>query len=194
MYGKYQRNVVLAFVCLAALLLVGCNQQAEESPTAVAKNYPAAPTFRLNTPAGQPVNLPQNGDAIDVFFFWATWCPYCKQLMPHLQSIKDEYGDQVNIYAINIKENGDPVKYIENNAYEFELLLEGDEVAELYGVEGTPGLILVDSLGQQRFDMSSLLAPVYKKLEGLKHGQRSRRIAPWWAGQIRHQLDLIIAD
>src|SRR3546814_9228256 len=28
-----------------------------------------------------------------VVLFWATWCPYCKALMPHLQSMLDEYGN-----------------------------------------------------------------------------------------------------
>ncbi|MCP5091039.1 MAG: redoxin domain-containing protein, partial [Gammaproteobacteria bacterium] len=23
-----------------------------------------------------------------ILLFWATWCPYCKALMPHLQSIR----------------------------------------------------------------------------------------------------------
>jgi hypothetical protein len=31
--------------------------------------------------------------------FWATWCPYCKALMPHVQSNLDEYGKQVRVVA-----------------------------------------------------------------------------------------------
>ena len=37
-----------------------------------------------------------------VLFFWATWCPYCKALMPHLQSIRLEYGDQVKVLKMNV--------------------------------------------------------------------------------------------
>lgn len=184
---------VLSAVLLITLFMTACDQQVDS--TASNTSYEVVPSFQLNTADGLAVNLPGASEkGIDVYFFWATWCPYCKQLMPHLQSIKDEYGDEINIYAINIKENGNPVEYLENNGFDFLLLLEGDDVAEQYNVTGTPGLILVDRDGQSRFNMATLLAPANKALDGLKHGQRSRRIAPWWASQIRKQIDQITAD
>lgn len=183
----------ISALLLSVLLLTACNQQ--PAPTAVLSSYEAAPSFELNTPDGQPVALPNPEDGgVDVYLFWATWCPYCTQLMPHLQSIKDEYGDDVNIYAINISDNGNPIEYIENNGYEFTLLLGGDSVAKQYEIEGTPGLVLVDGDGHHRFDMATLLAPAYKALDGLKHGQRSKRIAPWWAAQIRNEIQIILSQ
>lgn len=179
---------------LAVLLLTACNQQPSTSNTA-ATAYANAPTFELNTPNGEAVSLPNDADdSVDVYLFWATWCPYCTQLMPHLQSMKDEYGDRLNIYAINISENGNPIEYIDNNGYDFTLLLDGDEVAQQYEIEGTPGLVIVDSQGRHRFDMATLLAPAYKALDGLKHGQRSKRIAPWWAAQIRNEIQIILSQ
>jgi len=54
-----------------------------------------------------------------ILFFWATWCPYCKALMPHLQSLRFEYGDRVKILAINlIDADGDPVEYVRNAGYD----------------------------------------------------------------------------
>ncbi len=183
----------LSATLLVLLFMTACDQQVDS--TATNASYEVVPSFQLNTADGQAVSLPGASEkGIDVYFFWATWCPYCKQLMPHLQSIKDEYGDEINIYAINIRENGDPAEYLQNNGFDFVLLLEGDAVAEQYGVNGTPGLILVDQNGHSRFDMATLLAPASKALDGLKHGQRSRRIAPWWASQVRKQIDQIIAD
>ena len=37
--------------------------------------------------------------------FWATWCAPCKAMVPHLQKIQDEVGDQVKIVKLNIEEN-----------------------------------------------------------------------------------------
>lgn len=182
----------LSVALLAMLLMAACNQQANTPPNTA---FESAPAFQLNTPDGQPVSLPGASEqGVDVYLFWATWCPYCTQLMPHLQSMKDEYGDNLNIYAINISENGNPVEYLESNGYDFVLLLEGDDIAKQYDVEGTPGLILVDQNGQYRFNMATLLAPAYKALDGLKHGQRSKRIAPWWAAQIRNEIQIILSQ
>ncbi len=40
-----------------------------------------------------------------VVFFWATWCPYCKGELQHLGELKTQYGDAVQIVAVNRKES-----------------------------------------------------------------------------------------
>jgi len=37
--------------------------------------------------------------------FWATWCAPCRAMVPHLQKIQDELGNQVKIVKLNIEEN-----------------------------------------------------------------------------------------
>lgn len=189
-------------ILLPMLLLSGCQQagdtatedsDAAAETTTAAVDYPPAPAFSLRNSDGAEISFPRADGSTDIYFFWATWCPYCKQLMPHLQSIVDEYDGRVTVTAINIRENGKPQVYLDNNGYGFELFPEGDAVAALYGIKGTPGLIVVDDEGRLRFDMNDLLAPSNKALEGLKHGQRARRIAPWWAAQLRLALDEIAA-
>ncbi len=36
-----------------------------------------------------------------IVFFWATWCPYCKAELTHLGELKAEYGDKLQIIAVN---------------------------------------------------------------------------------------------
>ena len=44
--------------------------------------------------------------------FWATWCAPCKAMVPHLQKLQDEFGDQVKIIKLNIEENtATPTKF-----------------------------------------------------------------------------------
>lgn len=187
---------------LITLLFGGCERDSHSVATSSAVNaatasassqYPQAPAFTLTDSAGDEVSFPRADGDIDIYFFWATWCPYCKQLMPHLQSIVDEYDGRVSVQAINIRENGKPQLYLDNNGYSFTLYPNGDAVAVQYGVKGTPGLIVVDAAGRIRFDLADLLAPAGKALEGLQHGQRAQRIAPWWAAQLRLALDDIAA-
>jgi len=84
-----------------------------------------------------------------ILLFWATWCPYCEALMPHLQNVYDAAGkDKLDVYAIDIKEDGDPVKTLRERKLTFTLILDGDAIADQYAVKGTPGLFLVDTHGK----------------------------------------------
>ena len=125
-----------------------------------------------------------------IVLFWATWCPYCKALMPHLQSIRLEYGDEIGVLAVNIKEDGDPVEFIEGAGYDFTLLLEGDAVAAQYEITGTPAVFIVDRNQSIQFDLRNLpglqLGP---DGERLSRSQTARRLAPYWASEIRKSLD-----
>jgi len=88
---------------------------------------------------------PQHLQRPALLLFWATWCPYCKALMPYLQKVYDAAGkDKLDVYAIDIKdEDGDPVAELRERGNTFTLVRDGDPIAALYGVKGTPGLFLV---------------------------------------------------
>lgn len=79
-----------------------------------------------------------------ILLFWATWCPYCKALMPHVQAVYDAAGrSRLDVYAIDIKDDGDPVAELKARRQTFTLVRDGDAIAARYGVIGTPGLFLV---------------------------------------------------
>jgi thiol-disulfide isomerase/thioredoxin len=100
---------------------------------------------------GKPVVFdPQHLQRPAVLLFWATWCPYCKALMPYLQKVYDAAGrDKLDVYAIDFKdEDGDPVAELKERGNTFTLVRDGDAIAALYGVKGTPGLFLVGRSGE----------------------------------------------
>ncbi|TCO42866.1 TlpA family protein disulfide reductase [Dokdonella fugitiva] len=83
-----------------------------------------------------------------ILMFWATWCPYCKALMPHVQTVYDAAGKaKLDVYAIDIQDDGDPVAELRERGQTFTLVRDGDAIAKQYGVKGTPGLLLVDRSG-----------------------------------------------
>ena len=153
-----------------------------------------APDWTLSTPAGQEITLSEEvDDQTTIVLFWATWCPYCKALMPHLQSIRLEYGSDVKILALSIKDDGDPVAFIESAAYDFTLLPNGDNVADLYDVRGTPGVFVVDQNRVVRFDLRRL--PRIEPPDTGKPASNSRKAAfraPYWAAEIRKSIDSVI--
>lgn len=105
------------------------------------------PDWTLETATGEPLNFYKHSAGRPaVLLFWATWCPYCRKLMPELEAVRREFAAaDVVFYALNIWEDGDPVDYLREHGYGFELLLNADPVAANYGVKGTPGLIVVDA-------------------------------------------------
>ena len=130
---------------------------------------------------------------VTVLFFWATWCPYCKQLMPHIQSALHQYKDalNLNIYALNIKDDGDPEAYLNSQGYTFKSFPEADEVASMYEVHGTPGVLIFNQQGDLVFDLRSVQT---KHLVNQKasHGAKSVRLAPVWAAEIRKALQELV--
>ena len=152
-----------------------------------------APDWTLTATDGRSVNLDQEvRKKATILFFWATWCPYCKALMPHLQSIRLEYGGDVQILAINIKEDGDAEGFIRKSGYDFTLLLDGDEVADLYKVTGTPGVLIVDDERLIRFDLRRLprIDPPDTGIP-VTNSSRAAYLAPYWAAAIRKSLDAL---
>lgn len=153
-----------------------------------------APDWSLLSSTGETIVLSEEVEQqTTVLFFWATWCPYCKALMPHLQSIRLEHGENVKILAINFREDDDPVAFIEDAGYDFTVLPSGDEVAATYGVHGTPGVIIVDDRQQIRFDLRKLPKqdPPSNGKEATSHRKKAAYRAPYWAAEIRKSIDAI---
>lgn len=150
-----------------------------------------APNWTLHTPDGTSVELEEvSRTKPQIILFWATWCPYCKALMPQIQSLRYEYGDSIGVLAVNIMEDGDPVTYLEEAGLDFTLLLDGDAVAEQYGIQGTPGVIIVDTNQQIRFNLRKLPGPnIDADVAKMSNRQKARRLAPYWAAEIRMAID-----
>lgn len=173
------RQWLCAFVLYASLMA-----------TALASDRAVVPDWTLKTAEGETVRLSERAhDQTTVLFFWATWCPYCKALMPHLQSIRLEYGNKVEILAINVREDGDPVEFLREQGYDFLLLVDGDAVADAYGIHGTPGLLLIDDSLGLHFDLRALPPFTGPGDSAMTNRQKAAHRAPYWAAELRKGLD-----
>ncbi len=107
-----------------------------------------APDWSLQTKDNETLNFYGDSDGkVSVIFFWATWCPYCATLMPHMEVVYRKYRNKgLKFYAISTNEDGklDPLEYFEHKKYSYTLLLNGDVVAKEYGVKGTPAVYVLD--------------------------------------------------
>ena len=138
---------------LAAIFLVFCingaasGQSLNGQPKAQAKAQMSwqPPSFVIENSDGSVFRYPQDISGPSIVFFWASWCPYCKALMPHLQSILDELPGKVAVLALDFRDDQDPAALLAEYGYDFHLLAQADDVTASWGVNATPGLFLADA-------------------------------------------------
>lgn len=128
---------------------------------AAAAAPPRAPDWTLDAVDGRAIAF--HADAAGqpaVLLFWASWCPYCRALFPHLDALRTEYEPRgVRFYALNVWEDGDPLAYMREHGYAMTLLTAADLVAEEYGVTGTPAVFVTDRAMRIRYRRGSGEAP-----------------------------------
>ncbi len=165
--------------------------------TISADEVPIAPDWTLESESGETVTLSEVAAKQPVIvLFWATWCPYCKALMPHIQSVRLEYGDEIRVLAVHFRDDkGDPVAYIKSTGYDFTLLPDGDEVANLNEVWGTPGLMIIDRDRIIRYNLYSLpQLDLSAAGESPAHSKKAAYLAPYWAAELRKSLDVVLNE
>lgn len=153
-----------------------------------------APAFTLADSDGEEITFPRKHDGVDIYFFWASWCPYCKTLMPHLQSMRIEYGDNLKIYALNIRDEEMPEIFMLEHGYDFTLIPEADSVMESYGIKAVPALYVVDGQGKIRFNLYDMVFNDSSEFKALSHDKKASKRAPYWAAEIRKTVDQILSE
>ncbi len=114
----------------------------------------AAADFTLKTVTGNRVTLQQYLDEGPVLLdFWATWCQPCKQAMPHLKAIHEDYKDQgFTLLAISVDNTRSVSKvrpYAASQGWDFPVLLDTDmEVLKRYRGNNVPHTVLVGEDGK----------------------------------------------
>ena len=109
-----------------------------------------APAWTLKDANGYGVSLSDYQGKPLILHFWATWCPYCKKLQPGLERLYRKYKeDGLEVLGISWWEDEGalPQKVLEDRGYTFKTLVDGDAVANQYGVKGTPTTFFINKEG-----------------------------------------------
>ena len=109
-----------------------------------------AAEFALQDLSGETVSLAsfrgRKGVLLD---FWATWCPPCRASLPAISSIKQTYGDRVEVLSLNQGETADKAReFLASQGLALHVLLDSDgAVARAYSVRGIPTFVVIDREG-----------------------------------------------
>ena len=126
------------------------DEGAQKAPGLAFKVGDKAPAFKLASLASPEVTLDSLKGKVVLLDFWATWCGPCKQIMPVIQSISEEFKDKgVAVFGVNTweKKDGAAKTYMESKNYTYGCLLAGEDLAKTYGITGIPTLILINKDG-----------------------------------------------
>ncbi len=111
----------------------------------------AAPNFMLTDSVGNVVSLDQFlGEKAVIVNFWASWCNFCLEEMPDLESIAQEFSDDLVILGINNQETvaqGEPFALARGVTYPLLYLPRDDQIVKAYQVLAMPTTYYLDKNG-----------------------------------------------
>jgi len=110
-----------------------------------------APHFTLEDLSGKKVELKYYKDKVILLNFWATWCSPCKEEMPSMEALYQQFKmKDFILLAVSVDyESKEKVKeFIEKRRYTFPVLVDPRcFVFDLYEVKGIPTTILINKKG-----------------------------------------------
>jgi peroxiredoxin len=118
----------------------------------VIKGDKRAPDFSLNGLDSKKIGIRQFKGKIIFLNFWATWCGPCKEEMPSLEILYQQFKERnFVLLAISVDYEGlKPVKeFINKHHYTFPVLLDPKcETLDLFEIKGIPTTFLIDKKGR----------------------------------------------
>ena len=138
----------LAIVGLTTVLAGGV--RAQDMGIEIGSKGPAAAVETLD---GKPADLAQYvGKAPVLIEFWATWCPNCRELEPHLKAVHAKYSSQVKFVGVSVSVNQSPDRV---KAYVAKHEIPGDQFFDrngtatgAYDVPATSYVVVLDKSGK----------------------------------------------
>ncbi|MEE8170735.1 MAG: TlpA disulfide reductase family protein [Phycisphaerae bacterium] len=106
---------------------------------------------------GRPVDLAEGkGKTVYVVEFWATWCPPCRQAVPHLTQLQKRFKDRgVVVVSISDEPAGRVKPFVDKMGKQMEYVVAVDERQQTsaaymggFGVRGIPRVFVIDKQGR----------------------------------------------
>jgi peroxiredoxin len=144
------KSLLLLILC-AFVWSCSIGEEPRKAPPAKIAVDAPAPDFRLKDLRGQDVSLSSLKDRPILLVFGTTWCPYCREEIPHIKEIYRQ-GREKKLEVLNIYINEPEAKvaaFAARQELPYPVLLDKDgQVAERYQVRGVPTIVLLDRQGK----------------------------------------------
>jgi peroxiredoxin len=115
------------------------------------KEKTPTPDFTLPNPDGKKVSLKDFRGKVIFLNFWATWCVPCREEMPAMEKLYQEYKNRnFVVLAVNVKDRKqDAVNFMKELKLSYPMVIDLDaKVGLLYGAWGLPTTYLIGPQGE----------------------------------------------
>jgi thiol-disulfide isomerase/thioredoxin len=136
----YLRCALFLFLLLAAACVFAGDDD-DDKP---------APHFRAKTISGESFNNESVKGKVVLLEFWTTWCQYCHQEEPLVETLNQEFADKgLIVLAIDVAESKKTVKkYLEQHPRACRIVLTEDtNLAAMYQANEYPIYVVIDRDG-----------------------------------------------
>ncbi|MEW6002637.1 MAG: TlpA disulfide reductase family protein [Nitrospirota bacterium] len=110
-----------------------------------------APDFCLEDLKGKRVEFKSFRGKLVFLNFWATWCGPCKEELPSIDSLYQQFKEKDFVFlTISVDYGGIKVvkEFIEKHRYTFPVLIDSKgKTLDLYKVKGIPSTFIIDKKG-----------------------------------------------
>jgi thiol-disulfide isomerase/thioredoxin len=114
-------------------------------------DHPYAARFSLVALSGQKIDLADYKGKVVLLSFWASWCPYCRKLVPALVEFQSRYyGEGLRVVGIAVKDQKEAVRsYCQRVNVNYPVAMGDADTRELYGgISGLPTTVLIGRDGR----------------------------------------------
>jgi len=133
----------IAGVLIASLMVVALSERAEARAQKAAKGS-TLPALDVKY-VGETPDLKGKPLIVE---FWATWCPPCRQSIPHLNELYKTYKDRGLVVIGLTDEDKSTIKKFQKDIPMDYFVAIDDKLSKEFGVTGIPHALLVDKDGK----------------------------------------------
>lgn len=142
--------ILLTILMLSAIIFIGLRSY-ETSQVAKATVGLDAPDAVLADIAGNTYHISGLKGSVVFINFWASWCKPCRDEMPSLQSLYNQFKDDKRLRMLMVLYRDDYEKalsYMKENNFDFPVIIDKDgKAASAYGITGVPETYIIDRKG-----------------------------------------------
>lgn len=149
-FRQFLACFVLSFFCLAGS--ADANSLSSKMDIKPIKGNKMLPSLNLEDLKGNKVDLKTFKGKVIFLNFWATWCGPCKEEMPSMEALYQQFKNRNFIFlSISVDYEGSkPVReYIQKNGYTFPVLVDQkSETLDIFEVTRIPTTFFIDKQGK----------------------------------------------